>query len=114
MDTLKSLTRLLSLRGFEVAAADSQATALALAADAEFDILVSDIELPDGDGIELLSRLRDGRPIAGIALSGFGAPEDIDQSLAAGFALHLVKPTDFRRLEQAICEVAATASAQSA
>jgi CheY-like chemotaxis protein len=114
VDTLKSLTRLLTLRGLEVVPADSQTTALALAAQAEFDVLVSDIELPDGNGVELMARLRDARPLAGIALSGFGAPEDIKHSLAAGFALHLVKPVDFRRLEQAIREVAASASAESA
>jgi CheY-like chemotaxis protein len=60
-----------------------------------------------------MSRLRDSRPLAGIALSGFGAPEDIEQSLAAGFAVHLVKPIDFRRLEQSIRDVVASTPAES-
>jgi PAS domain S-box-containing protein len=113
-DTLKSLTKLLAMRGLDVVPADCQAAALALASDGEFDVLVSDIELPDGNGLELLARLRDHRPLAGIALSGFGASEDIKLSLAAGFALHLVKPVDFRRLERAIRQVAASARAATA
>jgi signal transduction histidine kinase/CheY-like chemotaxis protein len=113
VDTLKSLTRLLSMRGLDVVPADSMEAALALAAEAEFDVLVSDIELPDGNGLELMCRLRDSRPVAGIALSGFGSPEDIEHSLAAGFALHLVKPVDFRRLEQAIRDVASATPAES-
>jgi signal transduction histidine kinase/CheY-like chemotaxis protein len=113
-DTLRSLTRLLAMRGLDVVPADSQAAALALASQSEFDVLVSDIELPDGSGLELISRLRDRRPIAGIALSGFGEPDDINHSLAAGFAIHLVKPVDFRRLERAIRELAGTAQALTA
>jgi signal transduction histidine kinase/ActR/RegA family two-component response regulator len=114
VDTLRSLTLLLAMRGLDVVPADSQAAALALASEAEFDVLVSDIELPDGSGLELISRLRDRRTIAGIALSGFGAPDDIKHSLAAGFAIHLIKPVDFRRLERAIREVAETAKALAA
>ena len=48
----------------------------------------------------------------GIALSGFGSAEDIKQSHAAGFALHLTKPVDFRRLERAIREIAAGAATE--
>jgi signal transduction histidine kinase/CheY-like chemotaxis protein len=113
LDTLHSLTRLLTARGFHVVPADSESVALELAADCEFDILVSDIELKDGSGLELMSLLRERRPLAGIAISGFGAPEDIEQSLAAGFALHLVKPIDFRRLEQSIRAVFASTPAES-
>ncbi len=81
------------MRGLDVVPADSMAAALSLAAEADFDVLVSDIELQDGNGLELMCRLRD--------------------SLAAGFALHLVKPVDFRRLEQAIRDVAAATPAES-
>ena len=52
--------------------------------------------------------------MTGIALSGFGSSDDIDQSLSAGFAEHLTKPIEFRRLEEAIEQVAAgTAGAGS-
>jgi signal transduction histidine kinase/ActR/RegA family two-component response regulator len=110
-DTLKYLARLLSSREHIVHTAESLAKALTLAAEVEFDILVSDIELPDGSGLELIWRLRASRPVAGIALSGFGSPDDIEQSRSAGFALHLTKPVDFRRLEQAIRDVVANGAA---
>jgi signal transduction histidine kinase/ActR/RegA family two-component response regulator len=110
-DTLKYLSRILSVRGYTVHTADSLARALALASEVDFDVLISDIELPDGSGLELMWRLRAIRPVLGIALSGFGSPEDVEQSHSAGFALHLIKPVDFHRLEQAIQEVTSGAAA---
>jgi CheY-like chemotaxis protein len=59
-----------------------------------------------------MNTIRSTRSIPGIALSGFGSAEDIKQSLAAGFAVHLTKPVDFRRLERAIHEIAAGAAAE--
>jgi CheY-like chemotaxis protein len=67
-----------------------------------FDVLISDIELPDGSGLDLMRELR-GR-VPGIAISGFGTSEDVQQSLEAGFALHLTKPIEANRLESAILE----------
>jgi CheY-like chemotaxis protein len=78
--------------------------------ESEFDILVSDIGLPDGSGLELMPRfvaLAGTRPIAGIALSGFGMPEDVERSYAAGFHEHLIKPVDFALLRKALARVAA-------
>ena len=68
-----------------------------------FDLLISDIELPDGSGLDLMRELR-GR-VPGIAISGFGAPDDVLLSLDAGFALHLTKPLEARRLDEAIARV---------
>jgi signal transduction histidine kinase/ActR/RegA family two-component response regulator len=110
-DTLKYLSKVLTMRGYIVRTADSLATALALASEVEFDFLISDIELPDGSGLELMWRLKASRPLPAIALSGFGSPEDIEQSRSAGFALHLTKPVDFGRLDQAIQDVAASREA---
>jgi signal transduction histidine kinase/CheY-like chemotaxis protein len=106
IDTLNSLSRLFTLRGYSVERADSVKKALAIAAESQFDVLVSDIELPDGNGLELVARLREIRIVPAIALSGFGSPADVEHSLAAGFSLHLVKPVDFRRLESAVRQVA--------
>jgi PAS domain S-box-containing protein len=101
-DTLHYLSKLLSRRGYHVQTAADMNSALRLASEAQFDVLVSDIELPDGSGLEIMWRLRTGRAIPAIALSGFGSPADVEQSRSAGFAIHLAKPVDFRRLEQAI------------
>ena len=106
IDTLNYLSKILRLRGYQVHTAGSLNSALRAAAEFDFDVLVSDIELPDGSGLELMWTLRSSRAVAGIALSGFGSSEDIQQSLTAGFAAHLIKPVDFRRLEDAIRKVA--------
>jgi PAS domain S-box-containing protein len=110
-DTLNYLSKMLAQRGHEIHTADTFRSATRLAAALDFDVLVSDIELPDGSGLELMGALRSTRPVPGIALSGFGSSEDIALSRSAGFAEHLTKPVDFRRLEEAIRQVAADAQA---
>ncbi len=84
---------------------DRRSAALAAAREAQFDLLISDIELPDGSGLELIHDLGGGRTLPGIAISGFGSEEDVQQSAGAGFAEHLTKPIDLNRLESAIRRV---------
>ena len=81
-------------------------SALELAAGEEFDLVLSDIELPDGSGLELMHELRKTRDTPGIAMSGFGSEEDVRSSRSAGFAEHLTKPINYRTLEEAIQRVA--------
>ena len=78
---------------------------LALAERIPFDLLVSDVGLPDGNGLELMQRLQKMRPMPGIAMSGFGMDEDIARSREAGFAEHLTKPISIARLEEAIQKI---------
>jgi signal transduction histidine kinase/ActR/RegA family two-component response regulator len=106
-DTLNFLSKILTLRGAHVRTANNLQSALQVASEAKFDVLISDIELPDGSGLELMWRLRATQAVNGIALSGFGSSEDIKLSRAAGFAEHLTKPVDLRRLENAIQQVVA-------
>jgi signal transduction histidine kinase/CheY-like chemotaxis protein len=96
------LTRLLTRAGHHVRAAGNVSDALALAAQHTFDLLVSDLGLPDGHGSDLMRELRDRYGLRGIALSGYGMEEDVRESAAAGFALHLTKPVEWRRLEAAL------------
>jgi signal transduction histidine kinase/ActR/RegA family two-component response regulator len=98
-DTNRSLTQLLRRRGYQVQAVQSMQSALEAAAKEEFDVLVSDIGLPDGSGIELMEKLQSVHPIAGIALTGFGMEEDLRKSQEVGFNHHLVKPVDLNRLD---------------
>ena len=93
---------MLTKRGHDVRTAGNLATALRGPGSVEVELLISDIELPDGSGLELMRRLSSRSTMPGIALSGFGSSDDIDQSRSAGFAEHLTKPVDFRRLEEAI------------
>jgi signal transduction histidine kinase len=107
-DTNRSLTRMLRRRGYEVHPAYDVRSALDLAASNEFDVLVSDIGLPDGSGTDLFQRLRAQRQIFGIALSGYGMEEDIRRSQRVGFSHHLVKPVDLNKLDSLIQEVPLT------
>jgi PAS domain S-box-containing protein len=104
-ETLRYLTLMLKKRNYNVVPVDRLSAALAAAEEAHFDLLISDIELPDGTGLELLHGLGGGRTLPGIAISGFGSEEDLQQSAGAGFAEHLTKPIDLNRLESAIQRV---------
>jgi two-component system CheB/CheR fusion protein len=97
------LRQLLQVLGYEVVLVRNMSSA-ATAADCErFDVLISDLCLPDGSGYGLLESLRTGSSAPpAIALSGHGLAEDRERSRAAGFVEHLVKPVDARDLEQAI------------
>ena len=108
-DTLRVIARLLARKGHQVATAEGVVEALRIAKGAEFDLLISDLGLPDGSGLDLIRGLQDSRssPIPGIALSGYGMDDDIRRSREAGFREHLVKPVDFSSLDQAIGRVAA-------
>jgi PAS domain S-box-containing protein len=105
-DTARVLGRILRNAGFDVIHAGTVAEARRLAATKRFDLLISDLGLPDGSGIELMKALRDAQGMKGIALSGFGTDEDVAASAAAGFAAHLTKPVDWDRLRAEIERIA--------
>jgi PAS domain S-box-containing protein len=100
-DVLRYLKLVLEMKGHRVRPATDIASARE-SLGTSFDLLISDIELPDGSGLDLMRELRGRTP--GIAISGFGAPDDISLSLDAGFARHLTKPVETRHLEEAILE----------
>ena len=101
-DTARVLTRILESAGYRVGHADSIEAARALAAARHFDLVVSDLGLPDGSGLELMRELQTTHGLAGIALSGYGTDDDRAASAAAGFAEHLTKPVDWPLLRDAI------------
>jgi CheY-like chemotaxis protein len=107
LDTCTALERLLVRRGHLVAAAHNVRSAMEAAARNSFDLLISDIALPDGTGTELMTYLHAISRIPGIAISGFGMNGDIEKSIDAGFAEHLVKPVKMENLEAAIDRVMA-------
>jgi signal transduction histidine kinase len=105
VDTATILKRLLSKRGHQVQSAVNVAEALGAMHAHEFDVLVSDIGLPDGRGLDLMPPFlacAGDRRVAGIALSGYGMPEDIERSREAGFHDHLTKPVDISRLQKSL------------
>jgi PAS domain S-box-containing protein len=104
-DTATQLKRLLTRRGYAVELASSVESGMALIRDSTFDVLVSDIGLPDGEGLQLMRPFLDAageRTIGGIALSGYGMAEDIAQSEKAGFDFHLTKPVDIGELDKCL------------
>jgi DNA-binding response OmpR family regulator len=82
------------------------AGALALTAAQRFDLVVSDIGLPDGSGIDFIRAFRKESSVPAIALTGFGTDDDVRRSLEAGFTAHLTKPVNFEQLEQLIEDAA--------
>lgn len=104
-DTSSALKRLLVRFGYDVQLANSVQTALEAAASEPFDLIISDIGLPDGSGLDLMRELCARKPIKGIALSGFGMEDDIRKSHAAGFHEHLIKPINVQKLQAVIQKV---------
>lgn len=100
-ETLEAFHQLLSLEGAQVSSATSGAAALALAEREEYDVVLSDIGMPEMDGHVLLARLRDmprhGR-VPAVALTGYGRAEDVRRARAAGFDAHLNKPVRLQAL----------------
>ena len=106
-DTAVMMQCLLVTQGHEVETAGDVSTAVTLAESRPFDLLVSDLGLPDGSGVDLMRTLRQrGHALPGVALSGFGQDEDIRRSREAGFAAHLTKPASPERLLEVIDDVA--------
>lgn len=106
-DTLEGFEIFFELGGDHVTSARDVAGALAAAERDEFDVVISDIGLPDGDGWELMRRLRaSGYVGVGIAMSGFGQAKDKQRSREAGYAAHLVKPFSPDKLESVLRDLA--------
>jgi CheY-like chemotaxis protein len=104
-DTLRAMNRLLSSLGYQVHSAACVQDAMELARNNPFDLLISDLGLPDGTGLDLMRQVNSLRPTKGIAVSGRSEPRDIHDCQEAGFAAHLTKPTDLPRLLATIQQV---------
>jgi PAS domain S-box-containing protein len=101
-DTAFVLSKFLTASGYLVKTAGSAVAALELASKEPFDIMVSDIGLPDVNGYELMKQIRAFYPIQGIAMSGYGMEDDLRKSREAGFSDHIVKPASLSQLERSI------------
>jgi len=113
-DTLRVLRRLLKLLGYSLATAGSAGAALNYAMTNEFDVLLSDIGLPDENGHDLLRKLKKVRNVPAIAISGYGSATDVQNSLDAGFYAHLVKPLDCDLLHTTIQKAVRDGGSQAA
>ena len=101
-DTCIGMKRMLERHGYKITVAHSAEQAVKKVRTEDFDLLISDIGLPDRSGYELMREVRLEKDLPGIALSGFGSEQDISQAREAGFSEHLTKPINFERLEKTI------------
>jgi DNA-binding response OmpR family regulator len=111
--TADAIRKYLQVTGYAVHVAPDVRCAREYAQENEFDVLLSDIKLPDGTGWELMRGLRRAGHVAGVAISGYGSAADTERSRAAGFGLHLVKPLSPDELTAALEVVAAPRPAGS-
>jgi CheY-like chemotaxis protein len=102
--TARALKMYLEAVGYAVTIAADVASALKMADNEPFDLLICDLSLPDGTGWDLMKKLSSKRPVRGIAFTASGAPEDIARSERAGFIKHIVKGCSAEELTQVIKE----------
>lgn len=105
-DTRICIQRLLEASSHRVTSAGNAQDALQLAEKSRFDLVISDLGLPDLSGHELMHRLHARFNLPGIALSGYGMETDLARSREAGFKYHLTKPVSFDRLKSFVAEFA--------
>jgi len=101
-DTLDAMKMFLDLTGHKAETAGTMQAALEAASHSDFDLVITDIGLPDGDGWELMRQLRERGPVRAVAMSGYGWKEDLEKSRAAGFEAHLLKPLKITELENVL------------
>jgi CheY-like chemotaxis protein len=106
-DTLRMLERVLGDRGAQVTTASEAGAALEAAAFTRFDVIVSDIGMPQRDGYQLIKELRSrGIHAPAIALTAFARAEDRAKALSSGFQRHIAKPVENAELFEAVAGLA--------
>ena len=93
-DSLVMTARILRHHGYDVHTASTKAKAVEFLEQEPFDLLIGDLELPDGDGLDLMREVAKNCMTKGIACTGYGDESDIEKSRAAGYSAHLTKPID--------------------
>lgn len=108
-DTARIMANVLTRSGYEVRSAGDVASALNIAREWNFDLLISDLGLPDRSGLELIREIRRFRSdVPAIALSGYGTEQDLAQSREAGFHEHLIKPVGVSTLKEKVASMFGT------
>jgi PAS domain S-box-containing protein len=101
-DTARALVRLLENRGYTIESVPNVALGLEATARGDFDLLLCDLGLPDGTGIDFIEKVRETDKTPAIALTGFGMQQDVERAQNAGFNAHLTKPINLQKLEATI------------
>ena len=106
-DTLEALSRLLNHFGHEISTADDAQSARDMISSKEFDVILCDIALPDGNGYDIIAEAKRKGSLKAVALSGFAARDDVERGRKAGFDFYLAKPVDFHELRSVLGQIAA-------
>lgn len=107
-DTRRVLAGLLGHFGHSISAADTVKSALAFLQAKRFDAVVSDLNLPDGNGCDVMREAKRQQRVTGVALTAQGDEDDVQQGRAAGFDYHLTKPVDFAELRGVLAHIEPT------
>jgi signal transduction histidine kinase len=113
-DTADVMARLLETYGHRVTTAGRLADALAAIEQHQFDLVISDLGLPDGSGLDFVRVFRARSNAPAIALTGYGMDDDVQRCIEAGFSVHLTKPVSIQQLEQVLNDAASLPAAGSA
>ncbi len=104
-DTRRVLTGLLGHFGHSISAADTVKSAMAFLRAKRFDAVVSDLELPDGSGNDVIREAKRWQQLTGVALTARGDSDDVQRGREAGFDFHLTKPVDFAQLRGVLAQI---------
>ena len=107
-EVMDAFGQLLKFCGADVHATTSPHTALSLLDAEAFDLLISDIGMPEMDGLDFIKAVRDkphGSTLPAIAVTGFGRRDDVERALAAGFNSHVNKPVEIETVERVACNL---------
>jgi PAS domain S-box-containing protein len=102
VDTAEVMAQLIRSLGHDVTVVGRVDDALAATQQQDFDLVVSDVGLPDGTGLDFIKAFREHSDAPAVALTGFGTDDDVRRCLSAGFTSHLTKPVNFGQLETVI------------
>jgi PAS domain S-box-containing protein len=104
-DTAHVMGKVLVQMGHEVETSATVAAASEKLRQRKFDVILSDIGLPDGTGIDFIRAAREICQTPAVALTGYGMAEDVEECLQAGFDEHLTKPVDIERLQKTLSKI---------
>jgi signal transduction histidine kinase/ActR/RegA family two-component response regulator len=107
VDTARALVRLLENRGYQPVCVHNVKAGLEAVGRNEFDLILCDLGLPDGTGIDFIKKVRETHQTPAIALTGFGMQQDVERAEQAGFNAHLTKPVNLQKLEATILKLLA-------
>jgi two-component system CheB/CheR fusion protein len=107
-DAVDVFAMLLDMEGAHVTATQSASHALELLSNGAFDLVLSDIHMPDMDGLEFIAAMRaraQGAVLPALAVTGLCRPQDVDKMIKAGYAGYLGKPLDVDALAREVARV---------